>query len=121
MMEKDLEGNTPVGNQSRRNSGSSNVSVKEIVGANSQHQPSFNGLDESEKSVLTSEDINATAAAGPVPMDPVTPTLSPSPIPNGGLYAWVQVLGCAFLFFNTWYIVPWTGQIMFPPNRYAGD
>ena len=26
----------------------------------------------------------------------------PPPIPNGGLQAWLQVLGAHFLWFNTW-------------------
>jgi len=26
----------------------------------------------------------------------------PAPIPDGGLMAWLQVLGAAFLFFNSW-------------------
>lgn len=27
-----------------------------------------------------------------------------SPVPNGGLTAWLQVLGGFMLFFNTWYV-----------------
>ena len=27
---------------------------------------------------------------------------SPAPIPNGGLVAWLQVVGAFFLFFNSW-------------------
>ena len=30
------------------------------------------------------------------------------PIPNGGLRAWLQVLGTFFIFFNTWWAFPST-------------
>lgn len=34
---------------------------------------------------------------------PVRPLPTPStPPPNGGVVAWLQVLGAAFLFFNSW-------------------
>jgi hypothetical protein len=29
-----------------------------------------------------------------------------NPPPNGGLKAWVQVVGAFMLFFNSWYVVP---------------
>lgn len=29
---------------------------------------------------------------------------APSPVPNGGIVAWLQVMGSFFLFLNTWYV-----------------
>ena len=35
--------------------------------------------------------------------EPVAPVATvPQPPPNGGLRAWIQVLGAHFLFFNSW-------------------
>lgn len=35
--------------------------------------------------------------------EPITNTRkTPGPPPNGGLTAWLQVLGCFMLYFNTW-------------------
>jgi len=39
--------------------------------------------------------------------DAVSPPTAPfanTEIPNGGLTAWLQVLGSFFLFFNSWYL-----------------
>lgn len=41
------------------------------------------------------ETVSSTAA-------PPSPLAPPAPPPNGGLLAWLQVLGAAFLFFNSW-------------------
>lgn len=31
-------------------------------------------------------------------------TQSYAPAPNGGLIAWLQVVACFFIFFNTWFV-----------------
>jgi len=34
-----------------------------------------------------------------------SPTTASEAIPDGGLVAWLQVLGCFFLWFNSWYVL----------------
>jgi hypothetical protein len=44
-------------------------------------------------------------------------------IPNGGLTAWLQVLGSFFLFFNTWFVPHFSSQPLTftPPDRKKGE
>ena len=51
---------------------------------------------ETEEPVAQQPEIPRVEAAKPV---------GPSPVPNGGLQAWLHVLGGFFLFFNTWGIL----------------
>jgi hypothetical protein len=57
-----------------------------------------------EESAVRAPQSSDGQAASPAAGSPPT---SPGPIPNGGLQAWLQVLGAWILFFNTWlaYIV----------------
>lgn len=41
----------------------------------------------------------------PEPKSRVTPQALASPIPNGGLIAWLQVVGSFMAFLNTWYVL----------------
>lgn len=43
-----------------------------------------------------------------------------SSIPNGGLRAWLQVLGVFFLFFNTWYDTLFSSLHLSSLLRFAG-
>ncbi|KAK4237898.1 riboflavin transporter MCH5 [Achaetomium macrosporum] len=54
------------------------------------HHDSSNGVKQS--------DLEKPAPAEP----PAPPSTSPGPPPNGGLVAWLQVVGGFVLFFNTW-------------------
>ncbi|KAI9760174.1 MAG: hypothetical protein M1840_002591 [Geoglossum simile] len=58
---------------------------------------------------LNGEELQAIASAASRPPPPPTPTAAPAPPPppppNGGMTAWLQVLGAHFLFFNSWGIV----------------
>jgi hypothetical protein len=40
------------------------------------------------------------------PPQPVVSNNQINEIPNGGLKAWLQVLGSFFLFFNSWFVCP---------------
>ncbi len=52
------------------------------------------GIEEVQKT----ETASSTATATPLVGDK-----APSPPPDGGLQAWLQVLGCFFCWFNSWY------------------
>jgi peptidoglycan hydrolase-like protein with peptidoglycan-binding domain len=52
-----------------------------------------------EESAVRAPQSSDGQAATPTAASPPT---SPGPIPNGGLQAWLQVLGAWILFFNTW-------------------
>jgi hypothetical protein len=43
------------------------------------------------------DDQESTQLASPPPK-------APDPPPNGGLVAWLQVLGGFFIFFNSWFV-----------------
>lgn len=75
-------------------------------------------IDDEKEVELPAESIESNRAAeddsGPVPataaeLEPVTTKAHSvnhvDSIPNGGLIAWLQVLGCFFIFFNSWGII----------------
>jgi len=79
--------------------------------------PSFqgdavDGQEEKEMDVLDGEGhasaqntppiTDSETPAAPKPAGPPGPPFS---VPDGGLRAWLQVLGGFMLFFNTWYVV----------------
>lgn len=47
----------------------------------------------------------ASSAPAPAPADPPPPAGAPSPPPNGGIVAWLHVVGSFMLYFNTWGIM----------------
>lgn len=49
--------------------------------------------------------VDDAEAAAPTPA-PAPAASQQSQIPNGGLQAWLQVLGAHLLFFNSWYLPP---------------
>jgi hypothetical protein len=65
-----------------------------------EKRPSF-----SDELPSDAEIKDVDASSGPSSSPEPTPAPAPpaqSPIPNGGLTAWLQVLGAFFLFFNSW-------------------
>lgn len=54
-----------------------------------------------EQSPAIVDDDAEAAAPAPAPAPAASPQ---SQIPNGGLQAWLQVLGAHLLFFNSWYL-----------------
>jgi hypothetical protein len=64
-------------------------------------EPKSSSEDFEPKKLEAGEQVLATT---PAPAPAPAPALSQqSPIPNGGLAAWLQVLGAHLLFFNSWY------------------
>ena len=73
--------------------------------ASEKHKSSTLSLDEEAQVVATSEAKNE-APSRPGPPVFLTPDGKPAgPPPDGGLTAWLQVLGAWMLFFNTWGIL----------------
>jgi hypothetical protein len=52
-----------------------------------------------EKAIDAEAHLNISPAS-----DDTVSDEDPGPPPNGGLQAWLQVLGSFFLFFNSWYV-----------------
>jgi len=50
-------------------------------------------------------DANAPAAPNSAAPKPAGPPGPPFSVPDGGIRAWLQVLGGFMLFFNTWFVV----------------
>ena len=76
-------------------------------------------IDDEKEVELPAESIESNQAAeddsDPVPataaeLEPVTTKAHSvshvDSIPKGGLIAWLQVLGCFFIFFNSWLVLP---------------
>jgi hypothetical protein len=59
-------------------------------------------IADEEKSI--GEESDTRRPQSPEEVAPAVPKAppSPGPVPNGGLQAWLQVLGAWILFFNTW-------------------
>jgi hypothetical protein len=68
-----------------------------------EHRP--NTLTHTYSSGSTLQDaIDAEANITAVTSGGLQKSKSPGPPPDGGAYAWLQVLGSFFLFFNSWYV-----------------
>jgi hypothetical protein len=63
--------------------------------------PKIDSTSGSEKEVARHEPGSATAHVMSTESSTNAPK-APDPLPNGGLTAWLQVLGCFMLYFNTW-------------------
>jgi len=63
--------------------------------------PKIDSTSGSEKEVARHEPGSATAHVMSTESSTNAPK-APGPLPNGGLTAWLQVLGCFMLYFNTW-------------------
>lgn len=64
--------------------------------------------EEIQKSAGSSLNVDiekdAPPPAQPSPAQAPAPPAGPPPPPNGGLQAWLQVLGAFFFVLNTWYV-----------------
>lgn len=80
---------TEVGNESENTTAAPSVAAIEEDHKDSARMPRDDVLD---KDMETSQPLTATSISG-----------IPTP-PNGGLTAWLQVLGGFFVYFNTWLV-----------------
>lgn len=66
----------------------------------SMSNPDIESRSASEKEVANHECPSSGKSVSPEPS--TNNRKPPGPPPNGGLTAWLQVLGCFMLYFNTW-------------------
>jgi hypothetical protein len=59
-------------------------------------------VNDEEKSIGEESETRHPQSSGEAEPEVSNAPPSPGPIPNGGLQAWLQVLGAWILFFNTW-------------------
>lgn len=82
---------------------------RELEDSSDKHPDSLDHNDE-EKAISSDAEKNP----GEAPAEPeAKPPAGPpgGPVPNGGLQAWLQVLGSWMLFFNTWGLLNTFGTI----------
>lgn len=79
---------------------------KQEAGPQLHHLPASRRT--STESTFTQQAIDAEANIEPPAIGPEAngeKGAEPSPPPNGGFKAWLQVAGSFFLFFNAWYVI----------------
>lgn len=63
------------------------------------------GSQQQQHQQIAPDDTNNGSEAAPAADPPKGPPGPPFSVPDGGLWAWLQVLGGFMLFFNTWWVL----------------